>query len=83
MMDEPNWGLNAGFGPPPEDGPDETDGAAPPPGPWMPVPGPLHFMVGPLQTPQDRPAMPVPYRTFDETYDYATLTGVYEEGRTE
>ena len=41
-------------------------------------PGPLHFTLTETQLPQDRPFMPVPYRTFSETYDLATLTGRYE-----
>jgi hypothetical protein len=84
LMDEPGWGLSQGPpGPPPDSGSGD-DEAGPPPGPGgahaVAVPGPLHYNLSPTQLPQDRPGIPVPYRTFEETFDYATLTGIYEDG---
>ena len=56
-----------------ENGDGENDkGAAPT------HPGPLHFTLTETQLPQHRPFMPVPYKTFSETYNLAALTGRYE-----
>jgi hypothetical protein len=85
MMDEPGWGLKEGPpGPPPDEEGErgeesQDDGKGPGPVP-VAVPGPLHFNLSATQLPQKRPALPLPYETFTETYDYATLTGIYEEG---
>jgi len=80
-MDMPGWGAAAGpMGPPP---PEEGEESAPePPGTGqggVSHPGPLHYNLSETQAPQRRPFLPEPYRTFAETYDYATLTGVYED----
>jgi hypothetical protein len=84
MMDEPAWGLSEGpGGPPPEDEKTPEDGDGPPPDVKGPVevaiPGPLHNNLSAVQLPQDHPKLPLPYETFSETYNYATLTGRYEE----
>lgn len=76
-MDAPNWpvaGLDATA--PPED--EEPESGQP-----MEIthPGPLHYSVSPTQLPQERPFMPLPYRTFTDTYNYAALTGIYEENQ--
>ena len=75
-MDVEDW-HTIGFGPPPppageEEDRDSEEGAVPT------HPGPLHFIITGVQLPQDRPFMPVPYKTFSETYNLATLTGCYE-----
>lgn len=77
-MDLPNWPLMER---PPMPEPAEGEDAPPPPGGGMDItyPGPLHFDATPTQTPQARPFIPVPYRTFSETYPLSTLTGRYEE----
>lgn len=81
-MDEENWPLlDRPMGPPPS-GDGEEDGGPPPgPGGGMNIthPGPLYFDNTPTQLPQETPFIPVPYKTFTETYNYATLTGIYEK----
>lgn len=81
-MDCGDW-LAEGFrpGPPPDAEGDGENPPPPPPGGGHPImhPGPLHYDLSPTQTPQHRPFIPVPYKTFAETYNYATLTGIYEE----
>jgi hypothetical protein len=79
LMDEPGWGLSPEpQGPPPDE--DGENGPPPEPGGQaVAVPGPLHYNLSPTQIPQDRPKIPVPYRTFDETFNYAELTGIYEQ----
>jgi hypothetical protein len=84
-MDEADWGLSqAPMGPPPDSESESGAGAPPKDDARKPAeprfPGPLHYNLSPTQTPQNRPKLPVPYETFDETYDYAALTGIYEEG---
>lgn len=80
-MDAPNWPLAGGFGPPPaaEDGAEGEDAPPPPGGHNVTHPGPLHFDLTETQLPQCRPFMPVPYRTFSESYPLSTLTGIYEQ----
>lgn len=84
-MDAPNWPLVGRGGPPPaEEAPEGEEGgevAPPPPGGGMSIthPGPLHFETTATQLPQERPFIPVPHKTFSETYNYATLTGIYEQ----
>ncbi|MDR0518478.1 MAG: nuclear transport factor 2 family protein [Clostridiales Family XIII bacterium] len=89
MMDEPGWGLSEGPpGPPPdEDGAaeaselsqDAENNDAPRTQGEVSIPGPLHYNLSSTQLPQATPFIPVPYEIFSETYDYATLTGIYEE----
>lgn len=78
-MDEKGWPLiDRPMGPPPsEDGDDEGPGGPP----QMDIThlGPLHFETSATQLPQERPFIPMPHATFAETYDYATLTGIYEK----
>lgn len=75
-IDKENWPLAGGFGPPPPS--DDEDAGGPPPGPVVGIPGPLHYNLSETQLPQSEPYIPEPYRTFSETYSYATLTGIYE-----
>lgn len=37
------------------------------------VPGPLHFNYSPIRPPQTTPGLPVPYKTFSETFSYADV----------
>jgi len=77
-MDAPDWPI----APRPQMPAPPGDGEAPPPpigGMDVTYPGPLHYELSSTQVPQERPFIPVPYRTFSETCSYATLTGIYEE----
>lgn len=77
MMDAENWPFVEAPQEPPseEDDSSKADSSRVAVG----VPGPLHYMLSGTQVPQERPYIPQPYRTFEETYSYATLTGIYEE----
>jgi len=78
MMDADNWPFMEDSGEPQSDKeedsskPDSSDVS-------VGIPGPLHYVLSNTQVPQERPYIPQPYRTFKETYSYATLTGIYEE----
>lgn len=77
-MDIEGWTTLPPFQPPaPEEGEEQTGPVGHPVG----KPGPLHYNLSQTQLPQTRPFIPVPYRTFSETYSYATLTGIYEENK--
>lgn len=66
--------------PPPAEEKDEEEEKEPPKSGHSPTwPGPLYYKLSRTQAPQEVPFIPVPYRTFSETYDYATLTGIYEK----
>ena len=75
-MDLLNWPLLP-KDPPPE--PEDLDEEAAQHTMSVTHPGPLHYEISPTQMPQKRPFMPVPYKTFSETYPLSTLTGIYEE----
>jgi len=78
QMDTPDWPVAPKprmAPPPPEEG---EEAPAPAPKHDVTWPGPLYYSLTPTQTPQEVPFIPVPYRTFAETYDYATLTGIYD-----
>lgn len=71
-MDVPNWPLLPKMPPPDAEVEEEYPMK-------MSIPGPLHYDMSPTQMPQARPFMPVPYKTFSETYPLSELTGIYEE----
>jgi hypothetical protein len=73
-MDERGWALAEGpAGPPPEDDGSDASPMS------VSVPEPLHYNLSSTQLPQDRPKIPVAHETFADAYDYAALTGIYEE----